>query len=94
MNARIKENCVENDDSAKLPVTGHYTNFILSGSLWRRRFTLPLVTRMFGKGHPRLPRTGRRLATARLQQNLHRDAHVVSGAGSLRDSVDWAMKRH
>ena len=32
MNAHPKENCVENDDSTKSPVIGHYTNFV--------RFTL------------------------------------------------------
>ena len=47
---RPQENGVKNDDPIKLPA---HTTRILSGSLWRRRLTLPLMTRMFGQGQQR-----------------------------------------
>lgn len=49
MNAHTKENCVENDDSSKLPVTGHYAYFVRFIPASFHGPTLPLVTRMFGQ---------------------------------------------
>jgi len=33
MNTHTKENCVENNVSAKLPVTGHYTHYVDNADL-------------------------------------------------------------